>query len=128
MLEETDERILLARERTELSKERSRLANERTFLAWIRTGLASVGGGLAIAHFLTFHDATHQILAEVVGCILVILGIVIFGLSFFDYRSSYQKLHVKGVYAGSVGVISAISFTLIAISLVLLAIVFKILG
>jgi putative membrane protein len=127
-----DERTLLARERTslanernKLANERNRLANERTFLAWVRTGLASVGGGLAIIRFLTFQDRNHQILAQIIGCLLVALGISLFILSFFDYKHSYQKLRIKDGYAGSVASMSAIAFVLTIVSISLLLIAFK---
>ncbi len=121
---ETDERTLLARERTRLANERNRLANERTFLAWIRTGLASVAGGVAIIRFLTFHTYTNQVIAHYIGCILVVLGIVIFFLSFVDYKNSCKKLEVENGYAGSVLSIAAMSIVLILVSLVLLIFTF----
>jgi putative membrane protein len=117
MTENTDERILLARERTVLAKERNRLANERTFLAWTRTGLAMVGGGFAMVRLLTFQTLTHQILAQVIGGALLGLGVLIFALSFLDYRNSFKKLQLKNGFAGSVWTISAISFVLIVITL-----------
>lgn len=120
-----DERVLLARERTALANERNRLANERTYLAWIRTGLASVGGGLAVMRFLIFNNPTHQLAAQIAGSILVILGILIFFLSFFDFRKSYQKLQLKEGFTGGVGTISLISFVLILVSFVLLLIAFR---
>ncbi len=125
---EVDESTLLARERTSLATERNRLANERTFLAWTRTGLACVGGGLAIMRFLIFQTVTHQMMSQLVGGILVVLGIAIFGLSLFDYRRTYKKLSVHNGFAGSVGAVSAISFVLIAVSLVLLFIAFRFTG
>lgn len=124
MIDNVDERTILARERTALANERNKLANERTFLAWIRTGLAAVGGGLAIIRFLTFQNSSHQILSEITGSILVILGIAIFGLSFFDYRSSYKKLKVEKCYAGSIWATTIISVVLIVVSIILLFIAF----
>lgn len=117
MTEEMDERILLARERTVLAKERNRLANERTFLAWTRTGLAMVGGGFAMVRLLTFQTLTHQIMAKGIGVALLGLGLLIFALSFLDYRNSFKKLKMKNGLAGSVWTISAISLVLIVITL-----------
>lgn len=128
MFKDTEVRNLLARKRTLLATERNRLANERTFLAWTRTGLASVGGGLAIIRFLTFQHLMHQVMSQVIGGVLVLLGIAIFALSFFDYRNSYRKLRVKNGFAGSVWTISVICFVLIAVSAVMLFIAFKFSG
>ena len=118
MNEDTDERILLAKKQT-------LLANERTFLSWTRTGLACVGGGLAIIRFLTFQNSSHQLLAQLMGSVLVLLGVSIFTLSLFDYMDSYKKLQIKNGYAGSVWTISTITFILITVSLLLLLIAFK---
>jgi putative membrane protein len=125
MSEGQDENTLLARERTHLARERNRLANERTFLAWIRTGLASVGGGLAIIRFLTFQHLSHQITAQIVGSILVGLGIAIFFLSLFDYKRTCESLKLESGCASSVRVMSVISFILIGISFALLIIAFR---
>lgn len=118
MGKEIDENTLLARERTSL-------ANERTYLAWIRTGLASVGGGFAIIRFLSFENLTHQLLAQITGCVLVALGIGIFVLSYLDFNRKYKNLNVQKGYAGSIWTISAISSVLIVVSIVLLIIAFR---
>src|ERR1700721_145720 len=104
--EEKDPRLFLARQRTLLANERNRLANERTFLAWIRTGLAVVGGGVALIRLLSFENPEHQKVAQIIGGVLICLGICMFFLSFLDYLGSYRKLAVKDGYAGSVWSIS----------------------
>jgi putative membrane protein len=126
MLEDTDERIILAKERTRLAGERNKLANERTYLAWTRTGLASVGGGFAIIRFLSFVNYSHQVLAEAIGCVLVALGIAIFILSYLDYRDSYVKLKVQINYAGSLWAIGTMTTILILLSLAMLLIAFRV--
>ena len=115
-----DERVLLAKERTALAGERNRLSNQRTFLAWTRTGLASVGGGVAIVRLLTFANPSHQMAAQIIGAVLIILGIVIFFLSLMDYRDTYKRLKVKEGYVEITA--TAISITLCLISLALLII------
>lgn len=125
MLEHPDENTLLARERTMMASERTRLANERNYLAWTRTGLASVGGGLAIIRFLNFQNLNHQMTSQAIGCVLVLLGIGIFSLSFLDYKRSSEKLRVVHGYAGSIWSVCIISFVLITVSLILLLIAFK---
>ena len=117
-----DERILLAHQRTVLANERNKLANERTFLAWTRTGLAIVGGGVAIIRLLTFENPNHQKVAQLIGAVLIVLGIIMFFLSFIDYSNSYKKLKVKDAYAGSIWSIALIAFILTIISIMLLVI------
>ncbi|MGZ3633017.1 MAG: YidH family protein [Parachlamydiaceae bacterium] len=127
MVDQTDvnETVQLARERTDLARERNRLANERTFLAWIRTGLASVGGGLATIRFLNFQHLSHEIVSQIVGSVLVILGITIFLLSYLDYKKRFNRLELQSGYTNSIHTIGAISLVLIAISCALLIIAFN---
>lgn len=115
-----DENTELAKERTSLANERTRLSNERTFLAWTRTGLASVGGGLAIIRFLTFQNASHEVITRTVGILLVALGILIFCLSSLDYKNISERLKCKNGCAGSTWTVYAISVALITASIVLL--------
>ncbi len=125
MLGNGDETTLLARERTLLANERNRLANERTFLAWLRTGLASVGGGLAVIRLLTFQNITDQAASQIVGCVLVILGVSMFTLAFFDYKKNYQKLTILSKNAITLWTVGIISVVLIIISLILLVILIR---
>ena len=125
MPDDFDLRIEMAKERTLLANERNRLANERTYLAWTRTGLASVGAGFAIIRFLSFQTFSHQILAIIIGFVLVALGIGIFILSYLDYRESYKKLQLQKTYAGSLWSVSTISFVLVMLSLIMLLIAFR---
>lgn len=122
MQQEFDERTQLARERTVLASERNKLANDRTFLAWIRTGLGSVGGGVAVMKLLTFYQPLHKTLAEIMGSTLIVLGITIFILSYFDYRKSYRLLKQESKYPGTMVSITLISVVLVVVSFVLLII------
>lgn len=126
MLEEMEvfqeERTSLAKERTKLASERNRLANERTFLSWIRTGLAIVGGGIAMMRLLTFEHLAHQRIAQAVGAILIILGIVMFIFSALDYRRSFKELKVKNGFAGSIWAVTAITIVLVVISIIIILI------
>jgi putative membrane protein len=119
-----EERTLLAEKRTALANERNRLSNERTFLAWVRTGLATVGGGVAIMRLLSFENLHHRLLAQLVGAVLVILGVVIFILSSFDYASSYKKMKLKNGFISSMWWIISISVVLCILSMILLFITF----
>jgi putative membrane protein len=82
--------------RDELASERTLLAAERTFSAWIRTGLAGVGGGLAVARLIIFKSYEHQVVAHVIGALLVIWGASIFIYAIIDYRRTCARLMQKG--------------------------------
>lgn len=114
------ERISLAKERTRLANERNRLANERTFLSWIRTGLAILGGGVAVVRLLTFQNVIHQVVAQVCGILLIILGIVMFILSAIDYIKSLKALKLQPSIAGSPWTIMTIAMVLAGIAITLI--------
>ena len=78
--------------RDTLASERTLLAAQRTFSAWIRTGLAGVGGGLAVARVLIFRSSEHQVVAHVIGALLVMWGASIFVYAIIDYRRTCARL------------------------------------
>jgi len=80
----------------ELASERTLLAAERTFSSWIRTGLAGVGGGLAVVRLLIFKSYEHQVMAHVIGALLVIWGASIFIYAIIDYRRTCARLMQAG--------------------------------
>jgi len=82
-------------DRDELASERTLLAAERTFSAWIRTGLAGVGGGLAVVRLLIFKSYEHQIVAHLIGSLLVIWGAGIFIYAIIDYRRTCARLMLE---------------------------------
>ena len=82
--------------RDALASARTLLAADRTFSAWIRTGLAGVGGGLAVARLLIFTSYEHQVVAHVIGALLVIWGASIFIYAFIDYRGTCARLMQEG--------------------------------
>ncbi len=82
--------------RDELASERTLLAAHRTFSAWIRTGLAGVGGGLAVTRVLIFKSYEHQVVAHVIGALLVIWGASIFVYAIIDYRRTCARLRQEG--------------------------------
>lgn len=90
----TEKRTELADERTELAKHRTLLANERTFSAWIRTGLALIGVGLTIAELL---EGKNDILPEIIGIILVIMGAAVCVMALWRYSSITSILGEKGI-------------------------------
>ena len=82
--------------RDDLASERTILAAQRTFSAWIRTGLAGVGGGLAVARVPIFKSHEHQVVAHVIGALLVIWGASIFIYAIIDYRRTCARLMQEG--------------------------------
>jgi putative membrane protein len=82
----------LEQERNMLAQERTLLASERTFLAWLRTGLTSIGIGIAIARLLLFQNLEKAHLAQLVGQLLIVWGLVIFGFALVSYRRTCKKL------------------------------------
>lgn len=104
-----------------LASERTLLARERTFLAWIRTGLTSVGLGVAIARFLLFQNLTHQQLAQMIGQLLILWGVLIFSLALVSYRRSYRLScqHLMKIYSLSFMGLTIGTLILIFASLVL---------
>lgn len=118
--EQEKKNSFLEEERNALALERTRLASERTLLSWIRTGLTGVGLGIAIARFLYFKEAEHQMIARYLGQLLIIWGIGIFIFSLFSYRHSYRKLEIKEGYRNTlIGITVIISF-LVLFSLILI--------
>lgn len=109
----------MARERTILAFQRNRLAAQRTYNAWIRTGLAGVGGGIAVIKFLPFADPTHRFAADIVGQFLIFWGICIFFYSLVNYYQIVKKLEDVEEEKLPYLAVSLITFSLIAISVVL---------
>ncbi len=76
-----DQRSALARKVFPTGSEpdpRFTLANERTFLAWMRTSLAFIAGGVALEALAdeSFSPAVRRVLAVVVVCIGLVIGVV----------------------------------------------------
>ncbi len=110
------EQLSLAEERTFLAIERSQLAYERTFLSWLRTGLGCVGGGIAFVRLLAFRSTGHQISAQVIGSVLILLGITIFIFSQLSYKKRIRLLGIEREEESSLPVVVCITFALVVIS------------
>lgn len=80
----------------ELASKRTFLAAERTFSAWIRTGLAGVGGGIAVARLLIFENSEYQIIAPMIGALLIVWGASIFVYAISDYQRTCARLMQEG--------------------------------
>ncbi|MCX6038044.1 MAG: DUF202 domain-containing protein [Chloroflexi bacterium] len=97
-------------------KERTLLAAQRTFSAWIRTGLAGVGGGLAVARVLIFKSYEHQVVAHVIGGLLVIWGTGIFVYAIIRYHRTCARLSQEGLSRNSLGVMILMTAMLLIIA------------
>lgn len=84
----------LAEIRTSLAHGRSLYAAERTFAAWIRTGFSISGAGVTLATAL--QNTASRKISLVMGTILILAGIVMFGYALYEYRRSFK--YIKDVY------------------------------
>ena len=125
-IELKEDQISLARKRTSLALERNLMAAQRTFTSWIRTGLAGVGGGVALTKILSFSHLAHQVLANLIGQLLILWGVLIFIFAFIGYGRTCSKLLLedKSLNTSFWG-ICIISITLIVVSIILLIITQK---
>ncbi|MBN2698231.1 MAG: DUF202 domain-containing protein [Bacteroidales bacterium] len=92
------------KEKNRVGKTREYLANERTFLAWIRTGIALMGFGFIIVKFTLFLREISLMLepegtssaeySELVGVIMVALGVIIAVLAFIQYNNHCRNLDI----------------------------------
>ena len=67
------------------------LANERTFLAWSRTSLALIAAGLAVAQLLPPFPGVPWG-RSVIATPLILLGAVLSGLSYFEWKNNQHAL------------------------------------
>lgn len=74
-------------------------ANERTFLAWIRTALGLITAGLAITELLPpFRLAGGR---RLIGLPLIVLGVVMALLSFWNWRANETAMREGRSLPGS---------------------------
>ncbi len=111
-------------QRTLLAVQRNQLAAERTFLSWVRTGIACIGGGVAFERILAFETPINQILAYVVGILLILLGMGIFLRANIEYEKEYHRLQAfDSSYVVSLGYRRLVTGVLWIISLIFLYLV-----
>ncbi|NLA49432.1 MAG: DUF202 domain-containing protein [Bacteroidales bacterium] len=88
------------KEDNQIGRSREHQANERTFLAWIRTSIALMGFGFVIVKFVLFLKQLSILLeteestgySAVAGVIMVIVGVLIALLSYFQYKRSEMQI------------------------------------
>jgi len=116
---------------TELAKERTHGAYDRTMMAWVRTALTLIGFGIGIFEFTAKTGGTTIFKSsELVGVLLIILGVVSMFLAIKENKDSHESLlnpHFKYVHKTSLGI--KVGYALIVIGiLALINIVLKIIG
>ena len=100
----------------ELASVRTLQAADRTFSAWIRTGLTGVGGGLAVARVIIFKSYEHQVVAHVIGALLVVWGASIFIYAIIDYRRTCARLKKEGPSKNSLRALLTMTVVLLIVA------------
>jgi putative membrane protein len=108
-----------------LASERTLLAAERTFSAWIRTGLAALGGGLAVTRALVFNSYAHQMVARMIGGLLVIWGASIFVYAIISYHRTCATLSQEGLSRNALGAMMLMTAMLLIIATLVFWIMLK---
>lgn len=111
--------------RDDLAMERTQLAAERTFLAWIRTGLTGVAGGLAVARLISFHTIEHKRIAQWVGELLILWGIMVFVFALISYRRNYNRFAHLEDYQHSLWQMTLVMLTVTILAGILLFILIE---
>jgi putative membrane protein len=87
-------------------------ANERTFLAWIRTAIAVMAFGFLVERFDLFLQIagatlarkalspTGQLVGNVAGLILIVLGAIMIGLATWRFRRTAIAIDSPGTVPG----------------------------
>ncbi len=99
------------KEKNTIERSREHFANERTFLAWIRTSIALMGFGFIIVKFAVFLRQISVMLetkqvssngyGDVVGVIMVALGVIIAVFAFFQYKKNERQISSNVYYSAS---------------------------
>ena len=106
-------------ENNQIASARDHLANERTFLSWIRTSISIMALGLAVVKFSVFENYSN-----IVGIILVSLGMLTAILPFIGYKNSEKQLN-KGFYKHSSLLVTILTSFIFLVSVLLLVYIVK---
>ncbi|MGE0089495.1 MAG: YidH family protein [Bacteroidales bacterium] len=103
---------MIEKQKNNFDNSREHLANERTFLAWIRTSIALIGLGFVIVRFSIFLKELNIILntetkfssgySSLVGVSMVILGVLISGIAFFQFKRYESQLNKNMYFSSSI--------------------------
>jgi inner membrane protein YidH len=88
------------------------LANEQTYLAWLRTGLEVMAFGFVAIKFSLFAS-------QVMGIVLVGVGILMTLLAYFRYQKTVKQLR-KGQYEYSSVLLTVTATAILIVSAILL--------
>ena len=107
---------------TELAKDRTHGAYDRTMMAWVRTALALIGFGIGIFEFASKTEGkTLFRSSELVGLLLVILGVVSMFLAIRENKMNHKSLlNPKFKYVHKTSLAIKIGYALIVIGVVAL--------
>ncbi len=111
-------------------KPNDHLANERTYLAWIRTSIGIMAFGFVVVKFSLFVRQIQLMLgtkvkphaqgnSSILGIVLVVLGAIIILFAYLQYHKIERQLR-DGVYRPSSLMTNILTFTLFAISILLI--------
>ena len=115
----------------ELAKERTRGAFDRTMMAWVRTALALIGFGIGIFEFASKTEGeTIFLRSEIVGILLIVLGVITMFLSIQENKANHQSLsNPDFIYVQKISLAVKVGYALIVIGIIgLINILVKILG
>lgn len=115
------ERTNLANKRNVLALKRNLQAAERTYSAWVRTGFSIVSAGVAFAGWLRETDAV--VFSNIVGSLLVLVGIMSFVYAWFGYRDTYKWLNRIATHEQVDGIPDTSDFVITSIITVMLLII-----
>jgi putative membrane protein len=111
------------------------LANDRTFLAWVRTGIGIMAFGFVVVKFSLFVKQIALLLdknnmtpdrsySEIVGIVLVAMGMVTVILAYIRYRQIEKQLK-EGYYAPSSLLITLLTAFIFLVSILLIVYLVK---
>ena len=109
----------------ELSMERTILSAERSFSAWIRTGLAALGVGVAVARAIVFKTYAHQLIANIISALLIVLAAIMFSYGLKSYHRIHTRLSQAGFLRKSLGAMVVMTVLLLIITALVLIIAIK---
>jgi putative membrane protein len=112
-------------------KANDHLANERTYLAWVRTGIGIMAFGFVVVKFSLFVKQIAVVLqtktvtpshgySNIIGIILVALGILAILFAFLQYRKTEKQLKT-GSYVPTTLLTTLLTGILFLISILLIA-------
>ncbi|HEY9889189.1 MAG TPA: DUF202 domain-containing protein [Candidatus Obscuribacterales bacterium] len=107
----------------ELAKQRNHLAADRTLLAWARLSLTMIGIGFGVEQtvgllYQAISDG-HSVVRpnQILGLLLVGLGLYALGMAIVDYRQELRRLHQPDyVYTPRSGLGARVAIALAAIA------------